>query len=28
MQLYCQNVNRPKKGTNICLRVEKWGRSV
>ena len=28
MQLYCQNVNRPKKDTNLCLRIEKWSRSV
>ena len=28
MQFYCQNTIRPKKDTNVCLRVEKWSRSV
>jgi hypothetical protein len=28
MQFYCQNTIRPKKDTKLCLRVEKWSRSV
>ena len=28
MQFYCQNTIRPKKVTKLCLRVEKWSRSV
>ena len=28
MQFYCQNTIRPKKDTTLCLRVEKWSRSV
>ena len=28
MQFYCQSTIRPKKDTKLCLRVEKWSRSV
>jgi hypothetical protein len=28
MQLYCQNTIRPKRDTKLCLRVEKWSRSI
>ena len=28
MRFYCQNTIRPKKYTKLCLRVEKWSRSV
>ena len=28
MPFYCQNTIRPKKDTKLCLRVEKWSRSV
>ena len=28
MQFYCQNTIRLKKDTKLCLRVEKWSRSV
>ena len=27
-ELYCQNTIQPKKDTKLCLRVEKWSRSV
>jgi hypothetical protein len=25
---YCENTIRPKKDTKLCIRVEKWSRSV
>ena len=28
MQFYCQNTIRPKQDTKLCLRVEKWSRSI
>ena len=28
MQFYCQITIRPKKDTKLCLRVEKWSKSV
>ena len=28
MHFYCQNTIRPKKDTKVCLRAEKWSRSV
>jgi hypothetical protein len=28
MQFYCQNTILPKKDSKLCLRVEKWSRSV
>jgi hypothetical protein len=28
MQFYCHITIRPKKDTKLCLRVEKWSRSI